>query len=483
MVSVIWDQGLETRAPPTVAMSNFVTTLRRWIAARAERYVQEGLKSIHHKLDRWLLSEAHRQLDANKAAGIDGVSKAAYAQKLSDNVDDLVRRVRSQTYRAPPVRHVDIPKPDGSTRPLGIPTYEDKVLQKAFVLLVEPVFEREFRDCSYGYREGRSCHQAVAAVDRAIHGGCHWIIELDIKNYFGSIPHQPLRDMFRRRAERSETDSRRLPRRGERSESIKDGVLNRLILGWLKAGALREGEWESKEEGTPQGGIVSPLLANLYLHEVLDTWFEDEVKPRLKGRAHLVRYADDAVLCFEREEDAARVFEVLAKRFAKHGLTLHPEKTRRVDFRPPPPGKRDAQPRSFSFLGFTFYWGKSRYGKPVNKVKTDRKRYGRALGAIYEWCQKHRHEPIKEQQRRLSEKVAGHIGYYAVSFNMESLESFIRAVERIWLKWLNRRGAPRTLCWKKFREFQARHPWPKPKIKHKLFGQSTAPTQRELRFT
>ena len=444
-------------------MSKYVTTLRHWIAARAERYVQEGLKSIHHKLDRWLLSEAHRQLDAKKAAGIDGMTKAVYAKELSTRVDDLVRRVRSQTYRAPPVRHVDIPKPDGSSRPLGIPTYEDKVLQKAFVLLVEPMFEREFRDCSYGYREGRSCHQAVAAVDRAIYRDCHWIIELDMRNYFGSIPHEPLREMFRRR--------------------IKDGVLNRLILGWLKAGALREGEWESKDEGTPQGGIVSPLLANLYLHEVLDTWFEDEVKPRLKGRAHLVRYADDAVLCFQREEDAARVFAVLAKRLAKYGLTLHPEKTRKVDFRPPPPGKRDAQPRSFSFLGFTFYWGKSRKGKPVNKVKTDRKRYGRALEGISEWCQKHRHESVKEQQRRLSEKIAGHIGYYGVSYNFERLESFIRAVGRIWLKWLNRRGSPRNLCWKKFRELQDRHPWPEPKIIHRLFGPSTTPHQRILRLS
>lgn len=444
-------------------MSNLVTTLRHWIATRAERYAQEGLESIHHKLDRWLLSEAHRQLDANKATGNDGVTKADYAKRLSENVDDLVGRVRSQTYRAPPVRHVDIPKPDGSTRPLGIPAYEDKVLQKAFVLLVEPVFEREFRDCSYGYREGRSCHQAIAAVDQAIYKGCYWIIELDIRNYFGSIPHEPLREMFRRR--------------------IKDGVLNRLVLGWLKAGALREGEWESKEEGTPQGGIVSPLLANLYLHEVLDTWFEDEVKPRLKGRAHLVRYADDAVLCFQREEDAARVFEALAKRLAKFGLTLHPEKTRRVDFRPPTPGKRDEQPRSFSFLGFTFYWGKSRTGKPLNKVKTDRKRYGRALDGISEWCQKHLHDPVKEQQQRLSEKIAGHIGYYAVSFNLENLERYIRAVERIWLKWLNRRGSPRNLCWKKFREFQDRHPWPEPKIKHPLFGPSIIPRQRELRFT
>lgn len=431
-------------------MSRYVTTLRHWIATRAQRYVKEGLKSIHHKLDKWLLAEAHSQLKANKAAGIDGVSKAEYDQMLSQRLNDLVLRVRSQTYRAPPVRHAEIPKPDGSTRPLGIPTYEDKVLQKAFVLLVEPVFEREFRDCSYGYRSGRNCHQAVKAVNQATHRGCYWVIEMDIKNYFGSIPHEPLREMFRRR--------------------IKDGVLNRLVLGWLKAGVLREGEWESKEEGTPQGGNVSPLLANLYLHEVLDTWFEDQVKPRLKGRARLVRYADDAVLCFECKGDATRVFDALPKRLAKYGLTLHPEKTRMVDFRPRPTEKREVTPRSFSFLGFTFYWGKSRYGKLVSKVKTDRKRFSRALKDIYEWCEKQRHRPIKEQQQRLSEKIGGHIGYYGVSFNFENLERFVRATERIWLKWLNRRGAPRNLCWKKFRELRERHPWPAPKIVHRLYG-------------
>ena len=316
-------------------MSSIVTPLRHWIANLAEHFAGRALESIHHKLDKWLLSEAHRQLKARKAPGIDGVTKTEYATGLSERLDDLVNRVRSLTYRAPPVRHVEIPKPDGSTRPLGIPTYEDKVLQKAFVLLVEPVFEREFRDCSYGYRKGHNCHQAIRAVDRAIGSGCHWIIELDIRNYFGSIPHQPLREMFRRR--------------------IKDGVLNRLILGWLKAGVLREGEWEKSEYGTPQGGIVSPLLANLYLHEVLDVWFEDEVKPRLKGPAQLVRYADDAVLCFQHEEDATRVLEVLGKRLAKYGLTLHPDKTRLVDYRKPPQGggkegsKTTDNPRSISF--------------------------------------------------------------------------------------------------------------------------------------
>lgn len=259
--------------------------------------------------------EAHRRLSGRKAPGIDGETKAGYDNGLQDKLDDLTARVQTQSYRAPPVRRVEIPKPDGSSRPIGIPTYEDKILQKAFVLLVEPLFEKEFHDGSYGYRPGRTAHDALRAVDRAVNGGHHWIIELDIKGYFESIPHKKLREMFGHR--------------------IKDGVLNRLVLGWLKAGVLKEGQWESRDEGTPQGGIVSPLLANLYLHHVLDQWIEEDVKPRMKGSLRLVRYADDAVLCFTSGEDARRVFRVLDKRFGKYGLTLHPDKTRLLDFRSP----------------------------------------------------------------------------------------------------------------------------------------------------
>ena len=325
-------------------------------------------------------------------------------------------------------------------------------------MLVEPVFEQEFKDCSYGYRKGRDCHQAVRAVDKAIFKGCHWIIELDIRKYFESIPHQTLCGMFRRR--------------------IKDGVLNRLVLGWLKAGALVEGEWETSEEGTPQGGNVSPLLANLYLHDTLDTWFESEVKPRLKGAAHLVRYADDAVLCFKREEDAARVLAVLGKRFAKYGLTMHPQKTRLIDFRPPAAGQADRQPRSFSFLGFTFYWGRSLKGRLVPKVKTDRQRLSRALKGIAEWCRKHRHTPVKDQQKQLAKKVSGHIDYYGVSHNTRSLEGFQQGVERIWHKWLNRRGSPRLITWTKLSKWLIRGPWPVPRIKHHLFEAAKPPVRK-----
>jgi RNA-directed DNA polymerase len=429
-------------------MSNIVTPLKHWIAQLAEHFRGQALTSIHHRLDVLLLAEAHRRLRGNKAPGIDGQTKAEYSDGLQSRLEDLLARVRTQSYRAPPVRRVEIPKADGSTRPIGVPTYEDKVLQKAFALLVEPVFEREFHEGSYGYRPGRTAHDAIGAVDRATNGGHHWIIELDIKGYFDSIPHKDLREMF--------------------SHRIKDGVINRLILGWLKAGVLKEDLWQGGEEGTPQGGIVSPLLANLYLHHVLDQWIESDVKPRLKGSVQLIRYADDAVLCFKREEDARRVYEVLGKRFEKYRLTLHPEKTRLLDFRPPG-ADNDGKSSTFSFLGFTFYWSHTRQGRRIVKPKTQRKRFLSKLKAIGEECRKDRHQPIGKQQAKLVVRLQGHINYYGVSHNFRALKLFIRGAEAIWMKWLNRRGAPNKLTAPQWRKIVERQRWVNIRIKHKLF--------------
>jgi group II intron reverse transcriptase/maturase len=343
---------------------------------------------------------------------------------------------------------VEIPKGDGKTRPLGIPTYEDKVLQKAFVMLVEPVFEREFHPGSYGYRHGRSVQGAVKATREALYRGHHWVIELDIKGYFDSIPHAALREMFRRR--------------------ITDGVLNRLVLGWLKAGVMKDSTWQASESGTPQGGIVSPLLANLYLNDVLDQWFETEVKPRLKGCAQLIRYADDAVLCFQNEEDARRVYAVLGKRFEKYGLTLHPDKTKLVHFQRSSGGPKEEE-TGFKFLGFTFYMGTSRNGYPVAKVKTDGKRQAKALRTVWEHCRATRHQPVEGQHRDLKAKAQGYVNHNAVSDNTRSLQNYLREVEQIWRYWLNRRGAPNPLSWKAFHRIKQRWPWVEIRILHKLY--------------
>jgi RNA-directed DNA polymerase len=310
-------------------------------------------------------------------------------------------------------------------------------------MLTEPIFEQEFHPGSYGYRPGRNCHGAIRAVNKALYEGNHWVIELDIKGFFDNIPHAPLREMFSRR--------------------ISDGVLNRLVLGWLKAGVMKGQNWEASEAGTPQGGIVSPLLANLYLHEVLDQWAETQVRPTLRGTMELIRYADDAVLCFSNEADARKVLEVLPKRFGKYGLTLHPDKTKLVDFRPPR-RRKDGKSESYDFLGFTLYWGKSRRGFDTVKLKTQQKRYAKGLKAITEACRRQRHEPMKKQQENLRARLQGHIAYYGVSHNYDMIEGFVRESVRIWHKWLNRRGSPKRLkigkLWKKIEK----KPWVKVKI-------------------
>jgi group II intron reverse transcriptase/maturase len=284
-----------------------------------------------------------------------------------------------------------------------------------------------------------------------LYSGHRWVIELDIKGYFDSIPHTELQNMFRRR--------------------ITDGVMNRLVMGWLKAGVMKEGTWQATEAGTPQGGIVSPLLANLYLNDVLDQWFEQVVKPRLGGSAELIRYADDAVLCFKREADARRVYRVLSKRFEKNGLRLHPEKTKLVHFQwsEGGPGKGGKEDSNFKFLGFHFYMGKSRQGRQVPKVKTDGTRLAKSIKAVKDYCSKQRHQSLDEQQASLRQKAQGHINHYGISHNMPSLQAFVRGLERAWHNWLNRRGSPGRVTWREFRAAVASRPWVRLRITHKLF--------------
>jgi group II intron reverse transcriptase/maturase len=317
-------------------------------------------------------------------------------------------------------------KGDGSkTRPIGIPTFEDKVLQRAVAMVLEAVYEQDFYDCSYGFRPGRSAHDALRALREPLmemNGG--WVLEADIEKFFDSVDRAQLQEILRRR--------------------VRDGVLHRLIGKWLNAGVMEEGRVYRPEAGTPQGGVISPLLANIYLHEVLDEWFAREVKPRLRGRAHLVRYADDFVIAFEREEDARRVMDVLPKRFGKYGLRLHPEKTRLVRFNRPsrsaPPRDDAAEPESFDLLGFTHYWRRSRQGNWVVYRKTAGSRLSRALRATSLWLRRNRHEPIKEQHRVLVLKLRGHYSYYGIIGNFAAMDSFRSWARALWCKWLSRRS-------------------------------------------
>src|SRR3954451_22005690 len=318
-----------------------------------------------------------------------------------------------------------------------MPTFEDKILQRAVAMVLEPVYEQDFLDCSYGLRPGRSAHQALDALwHRLMEVGGGWVVEIDLRKFFDALDHRHLRAILRHR--------------------VRDGVLLRLIGKWLHAGVLEEGRVTHPESGSPQGGVISPLLANASLHEVLDTWFEQTVKPRLKGRASLIRYADDAVLVFEREGDARRVLDVLPKRFGKYGLTLHPEKTRLVPFQglPPgaPPGPREGRPGTFDFLGFTHYWGRTLKGNWTVKRATAVGRLSRSLNSVRQWCREHRHLPVKEQWSALTAKLRGHFAYYGIAGNMVSLKSFRYHVTRAWHKWLSRRSDKPRIPWERFGE-------------------------------
>jgi RNA-directed DNA polymerase len=430
-----------------------VCTKQRRIATLAAESPQMAFTSLNHYLDIDWLREAFRQTRKDGKPGIDGQSWADYAANLEENLQSLLDRAKNGTYRAPPVRRAYIPKGGSTTetRPIGIPTIEDKVLQRAVAMILEAVYRWDFHDCSYGFRRGCSAHQALEdfwkqAMDLRI----KWVLDVDVRKFFDTLVHSHLRDLLQRR--------------------VRDGVILRLIGKWLHAGVLEEGVLTHPETGTPQGGVISPLLANVYLHYVLDQWFHQEVLPRLRGRAILIRYADDFVIGFSDEEDARRVQEVLPKRFGKYGLTIHPEKTRLVPFHRPREGQgpRDGMSGTFDFLGFTHYWARSRKGHWVIKRKTASSRLTRAVRAISEWCQKNRHHPLAEQHKTLCQKLRGHFNYYGITGNGLWLARFRHEVTGAWRKWLRRRNSQRP-NWSWFARLMKRYPLPPPTAIHSKF--------------
>jgi group II intron reverse transcriptase/maturase len=394
------------------------------------------------------MKEAFRRTRKDGATGIDGVTAEAYERDLEANLADLLERAKSGRYRAPPVRRVHIPKGGrgSETRPIGIPTFEDKVLQRAVAMLLEPIYEQDFLDCSFGFRPGRSAHQALGAVWRQgmPYGG--WVLDVDLRKFFDTLDHTHLRSIVELR--------------------VRDGVVLRLIGKWLNAGAWEDGAVTHSSIGTPQGGVISPLLANIYLHEVLDLWFERDVRPRLAGQAFMVRFADDFVMFFAREGDARRVLDALPKRFEEYGLQVHPDKTRLVPFRRPDHGGPDPQPDHFDFLGFTHYWGRTRGGRWAISRKTAKGRLARAIREIWEWCRSTRHGLLRDQQRALTQKLNGHYGYYGITGNYESLKRFLHQVRRAWRYWLDRRSQRARMSWERFDRLIDHYPLPPPKVVH-----------------
>ena len=424
------------------------------IAELAKEDPKRQFYSIAHLITVEKLYEAFRSLRKNASAGIDGVTYLEYEIIAEENVRQLHRRLVAGKYQVQPLRRVYIPKENGKQRPISIPSLEDKIVQKVVVDLMNAIYEQDFLDCSYGFRPGRSQHQALDEVRRVI---CTrptgWILEIDISSYFDKIVRGILIKMVEKR--------------------VSDGSVLRLIQKWIKVGVMEDGKLLVSETGTGQGQPISPLLANIYLHHALDEWFEEVVKPRLKGEAYEIRFADDAILCFQHREDAEKVMRVLPKRFAKYGLTLHPEKTRLIEFgrhAARNAKKQGKQPESFDFLGFKHLCARSRKGGFTVHVKTLAKRLRRGLKAIADWCKQHRHTPVNQQQKALNAKLRGHYQYYGRPTNYYSINQFYRRVCRIWREWLGRRTRGRPLTWDRYNAILRQHPLLLPRITHAWVG-------------
>jgi len=397
------------------------------IAERARKHKHEALTNLSQFITVDMLQSSYRSLNKNSCPGVDGKYWHNYSLGSNFRLPVLLTEFKSGKYKAPLIRRVYIQKGKSEKRPLGIPTIEDKILQESVRRVLTPIFEEDFKDFSYGFRRGHSAHQAIEFLFKEVSfKGLHYIIDADIKNFFGSMDHGILREFLDRR--------------------VKDGVIRKMINKWLKAGVLEGKQISYPEEGTPQGGLISPLLSNVFLHYVLDEWFSEQIQPLLSGKSTIVRYADDFVLGFENASDANRVMEVLAKRFEKYKLELHPEKTKIVTLN----SQRGDGDRSFDFLGFTHFLGKSRKGKLVLKRKTSSKKLTLALIKIQDWVKRNRNRKLKELIFDLNRKLQGHYGYYGITFNSKGINSYFIQVRRILHKWLNRRGGKPSWNWERY---------------------------------
>lgn len=433
----------DTQRSPTIS------TQLHQIAEQAREHPDRIFTSLAHLIDVDFLGEAYSKTRKDAAAGVDGITAEEYSWNLEDNLRDLHVRMRSQRYKATPVKRSWIAKEDGSQRPLGMPILEDKIAQRSVSMLMSAIYEEDFHDFSYGFREGRSPHQAIAALrEQCYKENIHWIIDADITKFFDNLDHGILRDIIKKR--------------------VNDGGLLRLIGKWLNAGVL-EGETLSyPKHGTPQGGVISPLLANIFLHYVLDEWYVQEIKPRLKGRSFLIRFADDFIIGCELEEDARRIMAVLPKRFGRFKLTIHPKKTVLVDFRSPDWRKKTLMSQhTFDFLGFTHYWNQSRNGNWVIKRKTAAKRLRRTTKAIWQWCHDNRHWSLPEQHRIMSSKLRGHYQYYGIRGNYKMLEVVYECARKSWKRWLGRRSRDGYISWEEFEgKILSTFALPPPRIVH-----------------
>jgi RNA-directed DNA polymerase len=425
------------------------------VAERAKREPEARLLALAYLMDEELLKEAFGRIRKDAAVGVDGVTKEQYGMHLDDNIRGLHSRMREGRYRHQPIRRVHIPKAPGKTRPIGISTIEDKIVQNALTMVLEAIYEQDFMDCSYGFRPGRSAHDALRTLNAAcMRGEVNVVLEADIESFFDSIDRKKLMEMLRQR--------------------VNDESFARLVGKCLHVGVLDGEDYTEPDVGTAQGSVLSPMLGNIYLHHVLDVWLDREVRPRLRGKTCLVRYADDLVIGFERPEEAEMVMAMLQQRMAEYGLRLHPEKTRLVPFRKPPRRQDGGKgPGTFDFLGFTLLWQKTRKGHWGQNFRTRKARLQRAKLVLNEFCRRHRHEPVKEQHASLCRRISGHINYFGVNGNLTSLIRLVRAAERIWYRWLRRRSNRTRLNWRRFGDILRAFPLPRPRVKVQLWAKFT----------
>jgi len=424
-----------------------VSTKLARIAEQSKRNPTMVFTTLAHLMDEEFLKEAFHRLRKDAAAGVNQITAEEYAVELEGNIRELHKRLVDRRYKAQPARRAWAPKDDGTQRPLAILVLEDKIVQKAVAMILEAVYEPMFHEFSFGFRPGRSAHQALTYLrQQCLALGINWILDIDIWKFFDSIDRKHLREILKRR--------------------VNDGAILRLIGKWLNAGVLEGEKIETTENGTIQGAVISPILANIFLHSVLDEWFKQEIETQANGRCFLVRFADDLVCGFQYRSDAQQVFQELPKRFRKYGLTIHPQKSRLVQFSQPY-WRKGKGPGTFDFLGFTHYWGKTRAGGWTIKRKTQRKRLQRFMKGLWEWCKRHRHERITEQYQMLCAKLRGHYQYYGIRGNYKMLEVVFEHAERAWKRWLGRRTRDGKIPWEEFEDrYRKVFSLPKPMIIH-----------------